>query len=69
MMCQPAKSPETEITPAMIAAAVPIFEEWLSDNGDVIREMGGSGDYETLFASLWDCWKNVANSCAVIPKA
>jgi hypothetical protein len=35
-----------------------IFDEWILDNSDLIREMGGSGDTHTLFAALWAAWKN-----------
>jgi hypothetical protein len=36
-----------------------IFDDWLLENSDIIREMGGSGETHTLFAALWASWKNI----------
>jgi hypothetical protein len=47
-----------EITPEMIEAAQIIFEDWLLANSDAIRENGGTGDTQSLFAALWAVKKN-----------
>jgi len=49
--------PQNEVTPETIAIGAPIFEDWLAGNRDVICEMGGTGDYQALLASLWASWK------------
>ena len=49
-----------QLTPDMLAAAGLVFDSWLDENADIVREMGGSGDTHSLFASLWAVWKNPA---------
>jgi len=51
-------TPDTELTPDMLAHADAVFEDWLCENSDVIRENGGCGDTQSLFAALWASWKN-----------
>ena len=46
------------VPPEAIEAGERIFADWLLENSDLIREMGGSGDTHTLFAALWATWKN-----------
>ena len=48
---------EVEITSEMIARADAIFDNWLCENSDAIRDNGGTGDTQSLFAALWDTWK------------
>ena len=47
-----------QLTPQMLASAGSVFDSWLDENADIVREMGGSGDIHSLFAALWDVWKN-----------
>jgi hypothetical protein len=49
---------EVEITLEMVARAGAVFEDWLCANSDAIRDNGRSGDTQSLFAALWDVWKN-----------
>jgi len=46
------------VPPEVIEAGERIFDAWLLENSDLIREMGGSGDTHTLLAALWASWKN-----------
>jgi hypothetical protein len=45
---------DTPITPAMLEAADRLFENWLIENSDAVRENGGVGDTHSLFAALWE---------------
>jgi hypothetical protein len=52
------EGPLPALTPDMLARADEVFEDWLCENSDVIRENGGTGDTQSLFAALWASWKN-----------
>jgi len=48
---------EDELTTEMIRDADEVFDEWLVENADLIRDMGGTGNTHQLFAALWAVWK------------
>ncbi len=50
---------QEELAPKMLAEGDRIFDDWLDENADSVRENGGSGDSHSLFAALWAVWKNL----------
>ena len=50
---------QEELAPKMLAEGDRIFDDWLDENADSVRENGGSGDSHSLFAALWAAWKNL----------
>ena len=60
---------DTPITPAMLEAADRLFENWLIENSDAVRENGGVGDTHSLFAALWELWRNQRKSSREISSA
>ena len=52
-------SAEIKITLEMCLVGDRIFDDWLDENADSVRENGGSGDSHSLFAALWADWKKL----------